>query len=99
MSYKTIAQIARDGDLQSRFIACASVEAIENASSWVGMNAWTLSVFPGLEEAYSKAVLSGDKNPGGNEEHVTDALILAAVQALRDAEKPPPGPEDPKDPA
>lgn len=87
MSYNTISVMARDGDLQQRFIACAAQEGIENPQNWVLTNIWQLVSSPGLAGSYSYAVdtttINQNPNVGQRDDVINDATILSAVQALR----------------
>jgi hypothetical protein len=81
MSYNAIAEMARDGDLQQRFIACAAQEGIENPETWVRQNIWQLCAAPGLADSYEYAVNTDKITPGKLEDVISDATILATVQA------------------
>ena len=85
MSYNTIAQMAHDGDLQQRFIACAAQEGIAAPDGWVLDNIWQLVSAPGLADSYQYAVDAANTNAnpatGARDDVINDATILATVQA------------------
>lgn len=82
MSYLFQSKLAADTALKERVTACAATEGIENPSGWVFDNSWALSTQPGWVEAYKKSVNAGSKEPGADEDTITDAMVLSAVQSL-----------------
>ena len=90
MSYNTIAVMARDADLQQRFIACAAKEGLRDPQQWVMPRIWTLVSHDGLPDAYQSAVDSKKITPGALEEVIGDAALLEALQAVVQAETPAP---------
>lgn len=86
MSYFTQAKLAADQGLLLRVTACAALEQLEDAANWAARRMWSLSSQPGWDATYAAALSVGKPKPGEDETVITDAMILAAVQALR----PPP---------
>ncbi len=82
MSYLTQADLADDGMIRRRVTACAALEGIGNPDAWAYERRWQLSAQPGWSAAYEHAVTSGREDPGADPAVITDAMILAAVQAL-----------------
>ena len=82
MSYKVQADLAEDGQLSRRVIACAATQNIENPEQWAHTNRWPLSSQDGWVDAYAAAVDAGVERPGGDENAITDAMILDAVREL-----------------
>lgn len=87
MAYNTIARMAQDGDLQQRFIACASQELEGNADprAWVLDNIWEL-VSSGTLAADYQFALDGatiNVNPatGMRDDVINDGAIQTAVLA------------------
>lgn len=87
MSYNTQADLADDGFLRRRTIACAASEGIGDPEVWASMNRWALSVSPGWDAAYSTALADEVDRPGESEAVISDAMILTAVKTIR-AEEP-----------
>lgn len=85
MSYNDVAQMATDGHLRERIAACAATEGVHDPHprEWADRHQWRLAGSPGWASAYSYAVLSNKETPGKDETVITDSMILAAVQALR----------------
>ena len=86
MSYKTIAAIAADRDIQSRVSACAATFNVQNPAAWAMEQAWRLATSEGWETAYEQAVTDDTGSPGSDESVITDGMILSAVQAIRASE-------------
>lgn len=80
MSYLVQSRLAADQAIMQRVTACAALEGVEDPSFWVSQRAWKLSAQPGWVEKYA----AGGASPGANESAITDAMILAAVQTLRE---------------
>ena len=83
MSYRTQAMMADDYHLHRRVAASAASEGITNPYDWAVQNAWALSALPGWDAAYESAVLVGNDTPGGTTNVITDNMILAGVQEIR----------------
>lgn len=84
MSYLTQADLADDGDLRRRVTACAALEGIPNPEGWAYERRWELSAQPGWDAAYAYAVGQGVERPGSDAAVISDQMILAAVQHLRE---------------
>ena len=82
MSYNTMYQMAADQSLRNRVAACAAQEGIPNPESWAQQNSLVWAGAPGWDEAYWYALNTGNESPGGDEGVITDAMILAQVQAM-----------------
>lgn len=83
MSYRTMATMARDNNLLDRVAACAATQHDLDPLRWAAERAWQLAAQPGWDAAYEYALAAGNENPGGDNSVVSDGMILAAVQALR----------------
>jgi hypothetical protein len=89
MSYRTQALLANDAHLLARVAACAATQGVEGPERWAWEHNWKLSAEAGWDAAYAYAVASESPDPGNAEGAVTDAMILAAVQAHMATEVPP----------
>lgn len=83
MSYNTAADLAYDMSLQRRVIACVALEGGADPVQWASKKAWPLAAQPGWADAYASAIATETPDPGKDEAVITDAMILAAVQHLR----------------
>ena len=95
MSFSTISQSAVDQALIDRVTAATEQEAWNNPTSagtdfghQVQVSAlsalamvWPVCIASDVEAAYASALAGGNPNPGGDESVITDAMILANVQA------------------
>jgi hypothetical protein len=92
-SYSAIAAIANDGNMQERMRACATQQAhlgnapgITDPITWVADNRYVWASSPGWGEEWDSARETHWDDPGyqpGRDPAViTDAEILATVQAL-----------------
>lgn len=91
MSFNTQAVIAHDPAILRRVSACAASLGIglggdDHPVAWANNNAWMLAVSPGWSEAFAASVA---EDPGADEDAITDAMILTAVEALIAAAKHP----------
>lgn len=82
MSYNTQAALAVDDALRNRVAACAATQGVPGPLQWADAHLWRLSGEPGWDDAYSYAIAAGNARPGYDEGVITDAMILAAVQAI-----------------
>lgn len=86
MTYQNIANIAQDGLIQRRVLACAFEQKIDNPLQWVADHQWMLAAQPGWADKWASALQNHaaepDYQPGSDEAVITDADILAAVQTL-----------------
>lgn len=91
-SYLAIAEIADDEAMNERMNACVMQQvqlgtiSPRDPLSWVSQQRYTWAASPGWGEAwtYAKSTHTGDQTyePGRDEAVITDAMILATVQAL-----------------
>ncbi len=93
MSNNSLAQQFQDAALGARINAAANREAWENPTLGATQFGQALKVTPSMsgvfnvpvsiatEAQYAYALQVGNPNPGGDETVITDADILAAVQA------------------
>lgn len=92
MSYNTIVAMAASQSLQARVAACAAEEGNTQARLWAANNILTLvaTAGPGLQTAWDTGTDDDNANPdtGKRDDVVTDAMILSAVQALKNAQGP-----------
>jgi hypothetical protein len=78
--------LARDGDFNLRIAACVSNENSDvDPLQWAAEHQWGIAAAPGFADAYSSAVAADVENPGRDPSVISDAQILAAVQALASA--------------
>ncbi|WP_156316527.1 hypothetical protein [Leucobacter japonicus] len=91
MSYLVQWQLANDESILRRVTACAASLGEGNPVQWAASQMWVLSALPEWVQKYATS----------NTDGITDAMILAAVEALRTAEASPPEPttETPPSPA
>lgn len=87
MAFFDISLLAADSDFNNRIAACAQTEGLvtESAPQWASDHAWQLAASPGFGDAYASAIVAGIPNPGRDQSVISDAQILAAVQALPSA--------------
>lgn len=86
MSYMDISVMARDGHLKERIAACAAREGVTtpHPTQWADDHQWQIAAQPGWEEAWQYAREVGDiQHLGRDGGVITDQMILAAVQAIR----------------
>ena len=83
MSYSAQAILAQDGDFLLRISACAAVEVdrTHQPNTWANEHIWRISAAPGFADAYEYAINTDVERPGNDPSVITDAQILAAVQA------------------
>lgn len=82
MAYYDGHLLAQDEDFQARCGFCADVEGWGWYSAQEAIR--RLAASPGFADAYAYALATGVPNPGRDESVISDAMILSAVQALRD---------------
>ena len=89
MSYNTIADAAQDADLRRRVAACFAQETdgVEQPEALAAIHMWRIVANSTIADAYAYAVDTDVPNPGRNEAVVTDAAILAAVDAIVNPDK------------
>ena len=84
MSYNAIAAAAQDANLRLRVAACFAQETdgTEQPEALASVHMWRIVATSPIADAYSYAVATDVPNPGKDEAVVTDAQILAAVEAI-----------------
>ena len=87
MSYQYVVAVANDGDLQQRIAAAAADEGVTgDPVAWAVDRRWIFGTQPGWADAYESAKISFIDRPGLRPGAISDAMILAAVQAVIAAE-------------
>lgn len=86
MSYLTLTKIAADPTIILRTAACAAAEGIPDPQFWAQEHMWQIVTQPGWSAAWNG---SDSGEPGADEEAITDAMILHAVQAVNGQEATP----------
>lgn len=94
-TYLAISQVANDEHLLERMRAAVTQQwhlgAIDlgidgnnasNVIAWVTNNRYLWAASPGWGEAWAYALASNNESPGTDAGVITDAMILATVQAL-----------------
>ena len=90
MSYTTIHQCANDSAFQARLEAAAAQEGYDPpAYAMTNLLRWPVASASDVAAAYESAVLNDNPNPGGDPSVITDAQILAKVQAILAGSPPP----------
>jgi hypothetical protein len=84
MSYNHIADAASDSDLRRRVAACFAQQTTgtEQPEALASVHMWRIAADNDIADAYAYAVNSNNPRPGHDEAVVTDAAILAAVDAI-----------------
>lgn len=84
MSYNAIVAPAADPHLKARVAACFAQETDgpEQPPALAELHMWRIVANSPIADAYSYAVAANVPNPGKDEAVVTDANILAAVEAI-----------------
>jgi hypothetical protein len=82
-SYLSIAKISVDTMMRYRVTACAATEGDPNPEIWTSTNAFRWASQPGWGAAWDSALAAGNEKPGEDPAVITDEMILAAVQHLR----------------
>jgi len=86
MGYWDQSLLSNDDDFIQRVAACAAVEVtlpdFMSPLGWANENIWLVAAAPGFADAYSSAIAGNVPTPGRDPSVISDAQILAAVQAL-----------------
>ena len=86
MAYSDQALLSVDPDFLTRVAACAAVEVdLEQSTSplgWAAAHVWVIAAAPTFADKYASALAAGVERPGNDQSVISDADILAAVQAL-----------------
>jgi hypothetical protein len=88
--YLAIAAIANDESMVERMNAAAAQQShlgnapriVPDAEFWVNANKYVWASSPGWGDKWASALAGGIEDPGKDESVITDADILATVQAL-----------------
>lgn len=83
MSYSSQAELSKDLDFSARVSAAAAKEVPrpDDPVSWTSAAMPRIAAAPGFAEAYESALVSNNPRPGNDPAVISDAQILAAVQA------------------
>jgi hypothetical protein len=82
MSYSSIYANSTDIRFQQRVTAALAQEGASDPGGSVHLAIWPVVTATDIEAAYASALAAGNPDPGGDPSVITDALILAKVQAL-----------------
>lgn len=82
MAYWDLNLLAQDADFYQRTVACAASEQIPEPDFWAQTHRWQVCAAPGFSDAYASAIAGGVTDPGRDPAVISDAQILAQVQAL-----------------
>lgn len=82
VSYMKLFKLTEEQTLLKRIAACAATLGETKPLAWAHDRAWQFATRDGWVEAYSSSEAT---DPGGDEDAITDEMILEAVQALRTA--------------
>lgn len=94
-AYLAISQIATDQFMNDRVRACAAQQQVPDPATWTLANQYTWAASPSWGEKWEYALAAhpddGDPDtpayePGADPAVITDADILATVQALTDGD-------------
>jgi len=90
MSYNHIADAAQDSDLRRRVAACfaQNTTGTEQPEALASVHMWRIAADNDIAAAYAYGVDSNVERPGRDEAVVTDAAILAAVDAIVNPDNP-----------
>lgn len=89
MSYQEVVDVYGSQELRMRVTACAATEGVPDPYSFIAQNEWQLAAQPGWAAAWGSAVLAELQGElGSRADVITDAMILAAVQALSATQAP-----------
>lgn len=81
MSYNSINACANDLGFQGRATAAYAQEGATDPNAAYWQHRWALAADPSIEPPYESALAAGTPDPGIDEAVITDAMLLAAVQA------------------
>lgn len=84
MTYNAIASAAQDPDLRTRVAACFAQQTTgpDQPEALAAVHIWRICADSAIHDAYAYAVATDVEQPGKSESVVTDAMILAAVDAI-----------------
>ncbi len=84
MGYYEQSLLSQDGQFRDRVAACYAVETTstdQQPTRWADSHLWAIAAAPGFADAYSSALAGSVPNPGADPSVISDAQLLAAVQA------------------
>lgn len=85
MTYSDIVKVYNSSGLRERVtMAAATQEAIGDPQQWVSIKWIKIAASPGWGDSWASGLVSlaNDPDIGARDDVITDAMILAAVQAL-----------------
>lgn len=86
MTYASINEMANSSSLLQRITAAAAQEGEASPGAWTQANIWRIVSSPGWDAAWASGTTTRDPevNPdtGARPSVITDAMILAVVQAI-----------------
>ena len=82
-TYNTAVKIASDEGIFYRCIASAAQEGQRDPIEWTQRHIWHLATQPGWGDAWEYALNIGRTDIGDDDDVISDAMILASVQAIR----------------
>lgn len=85
MAFSDQALLSEDVDFIRRVAACSAVEISDPdviPLNFATRYSWRIAAAPGFADAYASALAGGVERPGNDQAVISDAEILAAVQAL-----------------
>lgn len=83
--YSDVSLLAQDTDFIQRTRACVSQEGEADPVSWSNQHNWQMAGTPGFGDKYASAIAGDVERPGWDPSVISDAEILSAVQAIREA--------------
>ena len=85
MTYFDQSQLSTDADFRNRIAAAVATQleslGLERPTQWADQHQWQIAGAPGFAAAYASAIAGDVENPGRDPSVITDADLLAAVQA------------------
>lgn len=92
MGFYEVSLLRGDTAFLDRVAACYASETPlgegVDPSLWATQHSWDVASAPGFGDAYASAIAGDIENPGADPSVITDNQILAAVQAIMNAEAP-----------
>lgn len=85
MTYAQVYEMSQNASLQRRIAAAAAQQGQDNPSAWASLYVLNVCASPGWEDAWAAGLASDQAgaDTGAREDVITDAMILAAVQQVR----------------
>lgn len=88
MAFSDVALLAADTDFANRVRACCAVEGFADPNAWQNDHVWPMAATPSFGDKYASGIANGIERPGNDQSVIADGEILAAVQAIDNAEAP-----------